>query len=151
MMSNFPAASFFKASTETVVALKKVSVEIFKGEIFGLVGPDGAGKTTLFNLLSGNLEPTKGKVIFKGRDITDLPAHRTAHLGIGRSFQITNVFPHLTVLENCILALIWVRKMPRREAEEVGMNVVAIAPNAGLAPKPEVSMIDFFFKHLDVN
>jgi branched-chain amino acid transport system ATP-binding protein len=72
--------------------------------IHSIIGPNGAGKTTFFNLLSGNLEPTAGRVFFKGQDITRLPLHRTAHLGIGRSFQITNIFPNLTVLENVRLA-----------------------------------------------
>jgi len=87
-----------------LVAVADVSIEVKAHALHSIIGPNGAGKTTLFNLLSGNLTPTKGRVIFKGRDITDLPAHRTAHLGIGRSFQITNIFPHLTVLENVRLA-----------------------------------------------
>ena len=87
-----------------LVAVSDVSMKVRAHSLHSIIGPNGAGKTTFFNLLSGNLEPTKGKVIFKGRDITNLPAHRTAHLGIGRSFQITNVFPHLTVLENVRLA-----------------------------------------------
>ncbi len=73
-------------------------------ELVGLIGPNGAGKTTIFNLLSGNIEPTGGKVIFKGRDITHQPVHKTIHYGIGRSFQITNIFPNLTVFENIRLA-----------------------------------------------
>jgi branched-chain amino acid transport system ATP-binding protein len=72
--------------------------------VHAIIGPNGAGKTTLFNLLSNAFEPTSGKVFFQGRDITHLPAHRIIHLGIGRSFQITNLFPNLTVLENVRLA-----------------------------------------------
>jgi branched-chain amino acid transport system ATP-binding protein len=87
-----------------LVAVANVSIKVKANSLHSIIGPNGAGKTTLFNLLSGNLEPTDGRVFFKGRDITDLPAHRTAHLGIGRSFQITNVFPNLTVLENARLA-----------------------------------------------
>jgi branched-chain amino acid transport system ATP-binding protein len=87
-----------------LVAVNDVSMQVRSGSLHSIIGPNGAGKTTFFNLLSGNLKPTSGRVIFKGRDITDLPAHRTAHLGIGRSFQITNVFPNLTVLENVRLA-----------------------------------------------
>ena len=85
-------------------ALKGIDLEVEEGTFVGVIGPNGAGKTTLFNLLSGNLEPTSGQVFFKGRDITHQPLHRTAHLGIGRSFQITNIFPNLTVLENIRLA-----------------------------------------------
>jgi branched-chain amino acid transport system ATP-binding protein len=87
-----------------LVAVADVSIRVKPYSLHSIIGPNGAGKTTLFNLLSGNLTPTSGRVIFKGRDITNLPAHRTAHLGIGRSFQITNVFPNLTVLENIRLA-----------------------------------------------
>jgi len=87
-----------------LVAVANVSVKVRPNTIHSIIGPNGAGKTTFFNLLSGNLEPTSGRVVFKGRDITRLPLHRTAHLGIGRSFQITNIFPNLTVLENIRLA-----------------------------------------------
>ncbi len=87
-----------------LVAVANVSIKVKAHSLHSIIGPNGAGKTTFFNLLSGNLEPTSGRVIFKGRDITGLPAHRAAHLGIGRSFQITNVFPNLTVLENVRLA-----------------------------------------------
>jgi ABC-type branched-subunit amino acid transport system ATPase component/ABC-type branched-subunit amino acid transport system substrate-binding protein len=87
-----------------LVAVANVSIKVQPNTIHSIIGPNGAGKTTFFNLLSGNLEPTSGRVFFKGRDITRLPLHRTAHLGIGRSFQITNIFPNLTVLENIRLA-----------------------------------------------
>ena len=87
-----------------LVAVADVSIQVEPGTLHAIIGPNGAGKTTLFNMLSGNLPPTRGRVFFKGQDITDVPLHRRAHLGIGRSFQITNVFPNLTVLENVRLA-----------------------------------------------
>jgi len=87
-----------------LVAVADVSIKVRPNTIHSIIGPNGAGKTTFFNLLSGNIEPTSGRVFFKGRDITHLPLYRTAHLGIGRSFQITNIFPNLTVLENIRLA-----------------------------------------------
>lgn len=87
-----------------LVAVGDVSLKVQAGVIHSIIGPNGAGKTTFFNLLSGNLTPTSGRVIFKGEDITHLPLHRTAHLGIGRSFQITNIYPNLTVMENIRLA-----------------------------------------------
>jgi branched-chain amino acid transport system substrate-binding protein len=87
-----------------LVAVANVSIKVRPNTIHSVIGPNGAGKTTFFNLLTGTLEPTAGRVFFKGRDITRLPLHRTAHLGIGRSFQITNIFPNLTVLENIRLA-----------------------------------------------
>jgi branched-chain amino acid transport system ATP-binding protein len=87
-----------------LVAVANVSIKVRDNTIHSIIGPNGAGKTTFFNLLSGNLEPTSGRVMYKGRDITRLPLHRTAHIGMGRSFQITNIFPNLTVLENVRLA-----------------------------------------------
>lgn len=85
-------------------AVDGVSMRVKAHTLHTIIGPNGAGKTTFFNLLSGNIRPTSGKVIYKGRDITEMPAYRRVHIGIGRSFQITNVFPNLTVLENVRLA-----------------------------------------------
>lgn len=87
-----------------LVAVDGVSIKVRKNSLHAIIGPNGAGKTTFFNLLSGNIEPTSGKVIFKGQDITHQPVHKTIHYGIGRSFQITNIFPNLTVFENIRLA-----------------------------------------------
>ena len=87
-----------------LVAVADVSMQVKTGSFHSVIGPNGAGKTTFFNLLSGNLKPTAGQVFFKGEDITRLPVHRTIHKGIGRSFQITNIFPNLTVMENIRLA-----------------------------------------------
>lgn len=87
-----------------LVAVEDVSIQIEPGITHSIIGPNGAGKTTFFNLLSGKYRPTSGVIIFKGQDITRLPFHRRAHIGIGRSYQITNLFPNLTVLENVRLA-----------------------------------------------
>lgn len=87
-----------------LIAVVDVNMRVRANTLHSIIGPNGAGKTTLFNLLSGNLKPTRGRVIYKGQDITDFPPYRTAHLGIGRSFQITNIFQNLTVLENVRLA-----------------------------------------------
>jgi branched-chain amino acid transport system ATP-binding protein len=89
---------------DALVAVDDVSIKVKQHSLHAIIGPNGAGKTTFFNLLSGNLEPTRGSVIFKGRNITRQPVHRTIHSGIGRSFQITNIFPNLTVFENIRLA-----------------------------------------------
>ena len=93
-----------RKSFGALAAVDGVSMRVRAGAFHSIIGPNGAGKTTFFNLLSGNLTPTGGTILFKGRDITRLPVHRTAHLSIGRSFQITNIFPNLTVLENIRLA-----------------------------------------------
>jgi branched-chain amino acid transport system ATP-binding protein len=87
-----------------LIAVDDVSIQVRALTLHSIIGPNGAGKTTLFNLMSGLFPPTRGQVFFKGQDITHLPPHRMAALGIGRSFQITNIFPNLTVLENIRLA-----------------------------------------------
>jgi branched-chain amino acid transport system ATP-binding protein len=86
-------------------ALDGIDLRVEAGELRAVIGPNGAGKTTLFNLLSGLLRPTAGRIEFGGRDITGLSAHEVAARGIARSFQITSVFPHLSVLANVELAL----------------------------------------------
>jgi branched-chain amino acid transport system ATP-binding protein len=87
------------------VAVNGVNLQIKRGTIHALIGPNGAGKTTFFNLLTKFLNPTRGKILFKGRDITSLSPADVARLGMVRSFQISAVFPHLTVLENVRVAL----------------------------------------------
>src|SRR5580693_3993878 len=87
------------------VALDNISVEIRKGERFGLIGPNGSGKTTLVNCISGALRPNKGAVLFRDVDITPLPPNQRAHRGIARSFQIPRPFRSMTVLENLMVAL----------------------------------------------
>jgi branched-chain amino acid transport system ATP-binding protein len=86
-------------------AVKNVDLNVRRGTVHALIGPNGAGKTTCFNLITGFLMPTAGTILYKGRDITALPAHAVARLGLVRSFQISAVFPHLSVLENVRVAL----------------------------------------------
>ncbi|HZD22524.1 MAG TPA: ABC transporter ATP-binding protein [Acidimicrobiia bacterium] len=88
-----------------LVAVDDVSIQIEEGTIHSIIGPNGAGKTTLFNVISGTLSASAGQVFYRGREITDDPIYRTIHNGIGRSFQITNIFSNLTVLENVRLAV----------------------------------------------
>ncbi|WP_064092189.1 ABC transporter ATP-binding protein [Rossellomorea aquimaris] len=86
-------------------AVDDVTFSVPEKKFKSIIGPNGAGKTTLFNLLSGQLKPSSGEVFLKGKNITKLSPTKRARLGIGRSFQMTNVFPHLTVLENVRLAV----------------------------------------------
>jgi branched-chain amino acid transport system ATP-binding protein len=86
-------------------AVDGVELTVRPGERRALIGPNGAGKTTLFNLISGALPVTAGRIALFGRDVTAAPAHRRAALGLARTFQITNLFPDLSVLENCLLAV----------------------------------------------
>ena len=86
-------------------AVNKVSIKLEKDKLTTILGPNGAGKTTLFNLISGLLEPTEGQVFFKGTEITSLSPLQRIKMGMGRSFQLTNVFGALTVFENVRLSL----------------------------------------------
>ena len=87
------------------LAVSGVSLRVVRGTIHALIGPNGAGKTTCFNLLTKFLRPTRGRIVYNGRDITALAPADVARLGLVRSFQISAVFPHLTVLENVRIAL----------------------------------------------
>ena len=87
------------------VAVSDVNLKVRRGTIHALIGPNGAGKTTCFNLLTKFLTPTRGSIKYKGQDITSLKPAEIARLGVVRSFQISAVFPHLTVLENVRIAL----------------------------------------------
>ena len=82
-----------------------MTLSLRPGERRALIGPNGAGKTTLFNLISGTLPVSGGAISLFGQDVTRAPTHRRAALGLARTFQITNLFPDLTVLENCLLAV----------------------------------------------
>jgi branched-chain amino acid transport system ATP-binding protein len=87
-------------------ALSGVSLSLETGRLCALIGPNGAGKTTFYNVVSGRYRPTSGRVFFEGRDISGWPSHRLVGRGLLRSFQITNIFPALTVLENVLVPLI---------------------------------------------
>ncbi|HET9595194.1 MAG TPA: ABC transporter ATP-binding protein [Anaeromyxobacteraceae bacterium] len=89
----------------SLVAVKDVSCCVEPGELRAIIGPNGAGKTTFFNMISGFCLPSAGKICFDGRDITAIPPHRRVGLGIARTFQITEIFPELTVRENLRIAV----------------------------------------------
>jgi len=114
-------------------AVRSVSMEVGIGERRAIIGPNGAGKTTLFNLIAGNHSISKGRVLFRGEDISRLPCHRRASKGIARTYQITNLFPNLTVLENMILAIqalqrtkfdLWRSLSRYRDLYEKGMELL---------------------------
>jgi len=99
-----------------LVAVNNVSFTLDCGEILGVIGPNGAGKTTFINLVSGIYAPSSGRIHFKGRDITGLPAHKRAQMGISRTFQIIHPLENLDVLENVMLGFIFSRRMGLKEA-----------------------------------
>ena len=92
-------------------AVNEVSLEISKGDIHAIIGPNGAGKSTYFNLITGYHRATAGKVLFQGKEITDLPAYRRCNLGITQSFQITSIYPKLTAYQSVLMALLSHRKV----------------------------------------
>lgn len=87
-----------------VAALDGIDLSIRPGELLGIIGPNGAGKSTLFNVITGSIAPTSGRVEFDGADITGAPPHQIARLGIGRKFQVPNVFEELSVRQNLVVA-----------------------------------------------
>ena len=84
----------------SLVAVNEVSLKVEPGELRAVIGPNGAGKTTFFNLISGFFRPTAGRILFDGKDVTELPVHKRVALGMARTFQITEIFPELSVREN---------------------------------------------------
>ncbi|RRH78053.1 ABC transporter ATP-binding protein [Falsigemmobacter faecalis] len=96
-----------------IPAVDGVDLTLRAGEIHALIGPNGAGKTTLVSLLSGRITPQAGRILFAGEDITALPAHRRVAKGIAYTFQITSIYPRLTVFDNVALALRDSRDLPR--------------------------------------
>lgn len=104
-------------------AVSDVSFEVQRGEIFGIIGPNGAGKTTTFNMLSGFIPPTEGKVHLFGENITGLLPHKVAYRKLGRTFQITQVFPQLTVVETVMVGA-FVRYPKRADAERKAYQVL---------------------------
>ena len=106
-------------------ALASVDLELGAGERLGIIGPNGSGKTTLINCITGVLMPERGRIRYRSEDITDLPPHRRARMGIARSFQVPRPFTGMTVLENLLVPLDYVRNGHdhRSRAEEVLASV----------------------------
>lgn len=123
-------------------AVDGVSLQVAPGERRALIGPNGAGKTTLFHCITGTLQPSSGTVKLFGNDVTYLPEHRRTKLGMGRTFQITNVFTDLTLSENLALAIVgtdrrkWICSRPLdtlpavREQALVGLEAVGLIDRA---------------------
>jgi branched-chain amino acid transport system ATP-binding protein len=122
-------------------AVGGVSFTVPPGSISAIIGPNGAGKTTLFNLITGHLQPDAGQVVFKGRDVTGIAPHDLCRMGMGRSFQRTNIFPRLTVYENIQAAFLshrgrgWnllapVERLYREETEAL-LEAVGLLDKAG--------------------
>ena len=126
-----------------LVAVKDVSMSVKQGELRAIIGPNGAGKTTFFNMISGYFAPTTGSILFDGKDVTQIPAHRRVGLGMGRTFQITEIFPELTVHENVLTAAEvaagqTLNMLPGRAATKLANDVAAeMLALVGLAGKAD--------------
>jgi len=101
-------------SFDDFMAVNGANLTVGKGEIVAVIGPNGAGKTTLFNLITGALKRDKGKIIFKGEDISELPSYEICRKGISRSYQIVNIFPRLAVFRNVQVAVLSQQGKSRR-------------------------------------
>jgi branched-chain amino acid transport system ATP-binding protein len=130
------------------VAVRSVNLRVARGSIHAMIGPNGAGKTTCFNLLTKFLTPSRGRILFDGRDITALKPAEVARLGMVRSFQISAVFPHLTVMENVRIALqrrrggsfdFWRSKRVLHELDDRARALIA---DVGLAAYPDVLAVE---------
>jgi len=106
-----------------LAAVNGVTFEVGKGEILGLIGPNGSGKTTTFNMISGYHRPTSGRVLFNGREIHRLPTHRISKLGIGRTFQVVKPLGRMSVLDN-VIAAAFSRCSSIREARERAVEAI---------------------------
>jgi branched-chain amino acid transport system ATP-binding protein len=135
------------------VAVRGVNLRVARGSIHAMIGPNGAGKTTCFNLLSKFLTPSRGRIMFDGRDITALRPADVARLGMVRSFQISAVFPHLTVIENVRIALqrgrggsfdFWRSKNALHALDERALALIA---DVGLSSYPNVLAVELPYGH----
>jgi branched-chain amino acid transport system ATP-binding protein len=123
-------------------ALNRVSLSVPRGEVRAIIGPNGAGKSTLFNCLTGVLAPTSGRIVFDGEDITGLPPHQISRKAIARSYQITNILPGATVLENVRIAVqsryhSWSLLRHHRVYRDVIDRAQAVLGSVGLAGKAD--------------
>jgi len=129
-MSNPPEAPYFAARTlhkhfGGIVAVEEFSAELRRGEIVGLIGPNGSGKTTTINLVAGALRPDSGSIMLDGRDIVGMPAHAFARAGVGRTFQVPRLFKRMTVIENLIVPALIDTRTSRRQAEARARETLA--------------------------
>jgi branched-chain amino acid transport system ATP-binding protein len=112
-----------------LVAVNNVSFSMEDGEILGIIGPNGAGKTTFINLVSGITMPSEGRIEFKGRDITYMPAHERARMGIARTYQLIHPLENLTLIENIMVGSIFAR---RHSLKESRLRAQALCTELGL-------------------
>ena len=106
-----------------LVAIDNLSFSVQRGEILGIIGPNGAGKTTLINVISGLYFPTSGRILFEGKDITNLKSHQRCRLGISRTFQLVRPIKEFTILENVMVSAIFGKNLKLTKAEERAIEI----------------------------
>jgi len=119
-------------------AVDNVTFELAQGEVRAIIGPNGAGKSTFVGLICGRIAPTAGRIVFEGRDITDLPAHRRVGLGIAYTFQITSIYGNLSVFDNVALAAQSAMRNGVRPLASVGVTLAEADRARGLTPSSEL-------------
>jgi len=142
----------------SLMAVNGVSLAVRRGELRSIIGPNGAGKTTFFRLVSGEMAPSSGRVWFRGADITGLPQHRVSRLGIAKSYQITNIFPHLSVLENVRVAAqgharsfnFWARAAALADCREQARAILGSVGLAGQAGRLAAHLSHGEKRHLEI-
>jgi len=129
-----------------VHAVERVSMKVPVGQRRALIGPNGAGKTTLFNCITGSMRPSAGRIFLFGKDVTEMPEHQRTVMGVGRTYQITNVFLKLSVMENVLLAIQGTTRqkwIPHRSVENFSESIARATEElnrVGLAPRASVSV-----------
>lgn len=127
-----------------LTALSGVDFRLAPGEVRALIGPNGAGKSTFVGLVTGRIRPSAGRILLEGRDVTALPAHRRMRMGLAYTFQITSVFPSLTVFDNVALAA---QARPGAEAGRLADEVAAALARVGLADRAGSAAADLSYGH----
>ncbi len=131
-------------------ALSSVSLRVMRGERFGLIGPNGSGKTTLINCISGTLRTDQGTIVFEGHDITAVPAHRRARLGIARSFQIPRPFASMTVLDNLAIPLEYAARAHGADARDQARAILGLMGLEGKAHASAATLTQIEMRKLEL-
>lgn len=140
------------------VAVNEIEMSIEEGEIRGLIGPNGSGKTTLFNMVSGFIKPTRGMIIWQGKEITNFPPHVVARLGLVRTFQLTALFSEMTAMQNLVISFhlhtgtrlwqqFWHSDETRRKERELKEKALNLLESMGIADRKDAIASDLPHGH----
>ena len=127
-----------------IFAAERIDLSVRSGVLTSIIGPNGAGKTTFINLISGKVKPDSGRIFFREREITHLPVHQRVELGIGRSFQIMNIFPRLTVFDNIRIPVLALKRHSQRflsnleKFKDVTQGVEEVLATIGLQAQKDI-------------